>query len=210
MPRKNLALAARNRRIVQRVARGDQQQDIAKDEGISRARVCQIVSDWNADVTDDAERDLQLTKLEHYLHSTILPLVYGRGKRVVAASGVPVFEPLEVDGRPVYNERGKRLDDLDRPLYDEYAKLEALSVALRIHAQIAQLRGLNGGKRASDDKKAEEKKTETLAEFQAMLDGMKQLHEEAAAKDLVIEQLQVRLLELEAPARPYFDAEVVK
>jgi hypothetical protein len=118
---KSTELSERNDVIFEMAAQGYSQRKIASTMGISPARVSQVLTEARQAIDPDSAR-ARLGEILDELLEEAMKLAHGPGKRVITPSGKPAYE-LDPDN---ISARGEPRPDLDRPVYDEYAKLEAI------------------------------------------------------------------------------------
>jgi hypothetical protein len=180
--RKTAELMVRDERILQMAAEGYSQREIGATLGVSGARINQILKELREDATDDGMRD-RLDQISDMLLRRAVALATGRGKRLVAANGKPVYEMDPV----VTDSRGQPVPDLTKPLYDEYSTLDAMMVAVKIMERKHIAYGLNKKPKDKDES----------AEFEEMMEYVRQL----AARNKEImnknEELKHRLAQYE-------------
>jgi len=172
MPRhKDVSKQDRNLRIAQMVQQGYGLQVVADQNGITRARVSQIVSEYNSVISDDGTRDILIAQLDSYLSDTLNPIIRGPGQRMYAAGSGKVVN-----------------DDDGTPLYDEHIKVDAVNSALRVIERRAKLSALD---RAKATVKDESKEINDALEYLATLAA------EKTALEARLAQYEQQLPELE-------------
>ncbi len=135
---KSTELAERNDTILEMAAQGYSQRKIASTMGISPARVSQVLTEARQAIDPDAAR-ARLGEILDELLEEAMKLAHGPGKRVITPSGKPAYELDPQNLSP----RGDARPDLDRPVFDEYAKLEAIRQISDISRNYAHIFGLN-------------------------------------------------------------------
>ncbi len=146
-------------------------QVVADQFDISRARVSQIVSEYQNVITDDGTRDILIAQLDSYLADTLNPIIRGPGQRMYAAGSGKVVN-----------------DDDGTPLYDERIKVDAVNSALRVIERRAKLSALDRAKATVKDESKE------IGEAMAYLQTLAQEKQELEAK---LAQYENHLPELE-------------
>lgn len=172
MPRhKDVALQDRNLRIAQMVAEGYGLQAVADQFSITRARVSQIVSEYQSVLSDDGTRDVMIAQIDSYLEDTLHPIIRG-------------------PGTPLYSQgSGKLVLGLDGELiYDERIKIDAVNSALRAQERKAKLKALDRAKQKEKDESKE------INEAMAYLQQLAQEKQELEAR---VAQYEQQLPELE-------------
>ena len=120
------------------ISQGYSRQYVANFFGITTARVSQINSEHYTDLTDDGARDELRTHLESYLADVLHPMLRGPGR--------PLFA----------NGSGKLVTDADgNVIYDEYAKVDVVNSALRVHERLTKLNALDRPKAREKDESGE-------------------------------------------------------
>lgn len=173
MGEKAVAKTERNQRVVQMLHEGYTTRQVAEMEGISAARVSQINQAYQSQFTDDGTREYFISQAEGAL-AQLMPLIYGRGKAMVAPNGTLVRDP-----------------DTGEPLYDPYVKTDAVRTMLQLHERISRARALD---------KPKQQNTEADKEFtQAMtwVNEVAKANEEMAKAN---RELQARLAAYERQA----------
>lgn len=175
-------LANRNIRIVEMASEGYTLQQIADNFGVSKQRISQIVQENYEDITDDATRDVSRTQLEYYLNEILHPMLRGPGKRLVSPSGRPVYEldPEDPSGKTW---------DLDKPVYDEYAKVDVINAALKVHERLAKFYHLDRAKGREKDESAEF--TEAMQWVESLVAENKRLARLARVEDEITVEAEV-------------------
>lgn len=127
------AYTERNQQIVQLLYNGKTTREVAALMGISAARVSQINRAWQSQFTDDDVRDAHRSLLEGYL-TQLQPLIFGRGRLMVAPNGKTITDP-----------------DTGDPLYDPYVKTDAIRTGMQLMERIARSYALDKPKQKNDD-----------------------------------------------------------
>jgi hypothetical protein len=122
---KPLVLLARDRQIFEQVQQGWSRQRIAQFHHLTPVRVAQILKNMSGNFTPDENRDWVRAKLEAYL-AELDTVIHGKG-RLMVASG---------NGKVVLDEQGN-------PVYDQYAKAEAVRTALSVLKGLRELDALD-------------------------------------------------------------------
>lgn len=90
--------------------------------GLSRARISQIIHEYDSEITDDDYRAVMRVKLESFLHDTLEPLRHGPGKPLVA------------------NGNGQWIkDEFGNPVYDEFVKIDVINTEIRVIEKLTKL-----------------------------------------------------------------------
>lgn len=189
---KNAELVSRNRGIIDMLAEGHRAEDVAETFGMSVSNVYRIREEYDADAPPGAHREILRGHLEYALYGTIIPMLKGPGRQVVTPRG-PEYEMIPDP------DTGKMMQDLTRPLYDEYAKLEAVDRLIKTSESLRRLSALDKDKpkvTVADD-----------AGYQEMLDWVSSLTEEIKQVRAQSGRDKLRLAELEGDV---VDAEVVE
>lgn len=178
---KSTELADRNDRILEMSAQGYSQRKIASTLGISGARVNQILREAREAIDPDAAR-AKLGEILDDLLEVSAGMVRGPGKRMVSPSGVPVYE-MDPDSEP--NRHGRHSPDFSRPIFDEYARLEAVKQANDTIRNYARIFGLEVKPREKDD-------SEALGEIARYMEHLERQNRELTEK---LEELQPEVIE---------------
>lgn len=176
---KSTELAERDDRVLEMAAHGISQRKIGSTLGISGARVNQIIREAREAIDPDAAR-ARLGEILDELLEEAMSLAHGPGKRLVSASGRPVYE-LDPDRM---SNRGVHEPDLAKPLYDEYAKLEAIKQINDITRNYANTFGLVVKPKEKDDSGA-------LSEIMAYMQDLELQNRQMQDKLEVLERDQV-------------------
>lgn len=162
---KTIEILDRDARVIEMASEGYTQRQIGATLGISGARVNQILKAAREEMSDDSHRDRMAMVLDMLIQKAII-LATGKGKRLVSPSGKPVYE---LDPDRINPRNGLPEFDLTKPIYDEYATLDAMDKVTRLMDRYARLYGLD--KLRSRDKDESE-------EFQQAMEYVHQLAEE--------------------------------
>lgn len=164
-------LADRDELVLEMAAQGYTHRKIASTLGISPARVSQILKAARETIDADAMRAKVVEMVEMQMEDTI-KLIRGPGKRVVAASGVPVYELGDIT-----DARGRHMPDLSKPLFDDFARLEAHKQLTDQIRTLSKILGLELKPREKDD-------TEAMGEVARYIEFLeKQVREQASRLD---------------------------
>lgn len=125
---RDLSLVSRDQQIVTMKREGRPYSEIAEHFGISKARVSQIVSRVYEDVTDDSYREGMRLDIEGKLQ-VLNKLITGPGKPMVTPGGKIVC---------AYKDDGSGDLDYDKPLYDEFVKVDAIKTYLSALERLAR------------------------------------------------------------------------
>lgn len=167
---KSTELADRNESILEMSAQGYSQRKIASTLGISGARVNQILRESREAIDPDAAR-AKLGEILDEILEDAMKLAKGPGKRLVSPSGRPVYE-LDPD---LTDHRGNPSADLTKPLYDEYARLDAIKQINEISRNYARVFGLEIKPKEKDD-------SEALGEIARYMEHLEQKNRELQEK----------------------------
>lgn len=190
---KDLELAARDQRIMQQAAAGIPYAQIAEREGISKARVGQIIlARSKVDLSSDEKRASYEIILDNILVEMMV-LVQGPGSRIMTPKG-PAYEQYE-------DFDGKIVNDYDKPLFDPYAKRDPAETAIKAIDRLSKMYALDPW-RATDNS--------DNTELDALLVWAQQTATESKVNLVRIAELEARLAKYEQHAIEPVEAEIVE
>lgn len=189
---KDLELAARDQRIMQKAAAGIPYAQIAEQEGISKARVGQIVlAHSTVDISSDEKRAYAETILDTIIMN-LLPDVTGPGRRIMTPKG-PAYEQYE-------DFDGKIVNDFDKPIFDHHANREPAETIIKALDRKAKMFSLDPW-RATDNS--------DNSQVEALIDWAQQTATESKVNLVRIAELEAKLAKYEQHAIEPVEAEIV-
>lgn len=159
---KSIEMADRNARIIQMSNEGRTLAEIGAHFGLSRARISQIINEYDSEIGDDDYRAVMRVKLESFLNDTLEPLRHGPGKPLVA------------------NGNGQWIkDEFGNPVYDEFVKIDVINTEIRVIERLTKLYAIDKVriKETADQSEMDR----VVAFFEETLREKKELEERLAA-----------------------------